>query len=125
LEAKPLECGREAAAFSIPNKKAEASRPHSKAPSGASFYVRIPIYKLMGEFRTEHDLLGTRDVPADALYGIYTERAIENFPLSLRSIHPALIHAYGAVKLACARTNHELGRWNEDTFKAMKQHVRR
>jgi aspartate ammonia-lyase len=74
----------------------------------------------MVDFRTEHDLLGAKDVPADALHGIYTERAIENFPLSLRPIHPALIHAYGAVKLACARANHELGRWNPDAFQAIE-----
>ena len=61
------------------------------------------------EYRKEHDLLGERDVPAGALHGVYTERAIENFPLAHRPVHPALIHAYGAVKLACARTNHELG----------------
>jgi aspartate ammonia-lyase len=68
----------------------------------------------MAEFRKEHDLLGERDVPAAALHGIHTERAIENFPLSHRPVHPALIHAYGAVKLACARTNHELGWWAEE-----------
>jgi aspartate ammonia-lyase len=67
----------------------------------------------MTPYRTEHDLLGTRDVPADALYGIHTVRAVENFPLSLRPVNPALIHAYGAVKLACARTNHELGWWDD------------
>jgi aspartate ammonia-lyase len=74
----------------------------------------------MGEFRTEHDLLGAKDVPGDALYGIYTERAIENFPLSLRPVHPALIHAYGAVKLACALTNRELGRWDDAIFHAIE-----
>jgi aspartate ammonia-lyase len=74
----------------------------------------------MTAYRKEHDLLGTRDVPADALHGIHTERAIENFPLTLRSINPALIHAYGAVKLACARTNHELGRWDESKTTAIE-----
>jgi aspartate ammonia-lyase len=67
----------------------------------------------MNAYRKERDLLGPRDVPLHALHGIYTERAIENFPLALRPVNPALIHAYGAVKLACARTNHELGWWNE------------
>jgi aspartate ammonia-lyase len=74
----------------------------------------------MTEYRKEHDLLGDRDVPAAALHGIHTERAIENFPLAHRPVHPALIHGYGAVKLACARTNHELGRWDEVTFKAIE-----
>jgi aspartate ammonia-lyase len=74
----------------------------------------------MTAYRKEHDLLGTRDVPADALHGIHTERAIENFPLALRPINPALIHAYGAVKLACARTNHELGWWDESKATAIE-----
>ncbi len=73
----------------------------------------------MPAFRKEHDLLGARDVPADALHGVHTERAIENFPLSGRPAPKGLIHAYGAVKLACARTNHELGRWDEATFDAI------
>ena len=73
----------------------------------------------MPEFRTEHDLLGERPVPAEALHGIYTERAVENFPLSGRRVHPELIHAYGAVKLACARTNHELGWWDEPKYEAI------
>jgi len=63
----------------------------------------------MTTFRTEHDLLGSRDVPADALYGIATARALENFPLAGRPVHPTLVRAYGAVKLACCRVNQALG----------------
>jgi aspartate ammonia-lyase len=59
--------------------------------------------------RKERDLLGEREVPADALWGIHTLRAVENFPLSGRRVQPALIHAYGLVKQACARANRELG----------------
>jgi aspartate ammonia-lyase len=61
--------------------------------------------------RIEHDLLGERQVPADALWGIHTLRAVENFPLAKQPVHPSLIAAYGAVKLACCRTNRELGAW--------------
>ncbi len=61
--------------------------------------------------RRERDPLGERDVPAAALHGIHTERALENFPLAGRPVHPALIRAYGAVKLACALVNRELGVW--------------
>jgi aspartate ammonia-lyase len=75
---------------------------------------------IMNTCRKEHDLLGTREVPANALHGIYTERAMENFPLALRPVNPALIHAYGAVKLASARTNHELGWWDEPKFAAIE-----
>jgi aspartate ammonia-lyase len=74
----------------------------------------------MNSHRTEHDLLGTREVPAGALYGIHTVRGVENFPITLRQVNPALIHAYGAVKLACARTNHELGWWDETKANAIE-----
>jgi aspartate ammonia-lyase len=75
----------------------------------------------MTNTRQEHDLLGPRNVPADAMYGVHTDRAIENFPLTGRCVHPELIAAYGAVKLACARTNHELGKWDGPTFAAIER----
>ena len=71
--------------------------------------------------RTETDLLGSREIPADALWGIHTLRAIENFPLSGKRVEPALIHAFGLVKKACAKTNHELGRWDDSTYAAIAQ----
>ncbi len=71
-------------------------------------------------YRSEKDLLGSRDVPADALHGIHTERALENFALSGRGVRPGLIHAFGAVKLACARVNHELGWWENEKFRAIE-----
>lgn len=74
----------------------------------------------MTQYRIEKDLLGEREVPADALYGIHTVRGVENFPLTLRPINPALIRAFGAVKLACARTNHELGWWDDAKFFAIE-----
>jgi aspartate ammonia-lyase len=75
-------------------------------------------------FRQEKDLLGLGDVPADALYGVHTQRALENFPLARRPVHAGLIHAYGAVKLAAARTNHELGRWDEPKSVAIEDACR-
>lgn len=61
--------------------------------------------------RTEHDLLGSVAVADTALYGIHTARALENFPLARRGVHPSLKHAFGVVKLACATVNRELGVW--------------
>ena len=61
--------------------------------------------------RKEHDLLGDRDVPDDALYGVQTLRAMENFAITgvpLREF-PALIEALAAVKEAAAMANAELG----------------
>ena len=74
----------------------------------------------MTDYRTEHDLLGERPVPADALYGIHTARAIENYPLSGRRTPTALWRAFGAVKLAAARVNHQLGQWDDITFAAIE-----
>ena len=68
--------------------------------------------------RSESDALGSCNLPAGALTGIHTQRAIENFPLALRPVHPALLHAYGEVKLACARTSRALGAWRDDAPKA-------
>jgi aspartate ammonia-lyase len=69
------------------------------------------------EFRTESDFLGEKKIPTDALWGIHTLRAVENFPITGKKVHPELIHAFGEVKLACAQMNCELGFW-ESTEKA-------
>ena len=75
----------------------------------------------MADDRIEHDLLGSLAVPASALHGIATQRAIANFPLAGRPVNAMLVRAYGAVKLACAITNHELGRWDAVTFDAISR----
>lgn len=67
----------------------------------------------MKKYRTETDLIGTREIPADSMWGIHTERALENFRLSGRAVHPELVKAYGAVKLACFLTNRQLGYFPE------------
>ncbi len=69
--------------------------------------------------RYEQDLLGTSPVPSQALYGIHTVRAINNFPLTGRHVHPALIKAFAAVKQACAQTNLALGHLEEAVAKAI------
>jgi aspartate ammonia-lyase len=64
--------------------------------------------------RIEQDLLGEREVPREALWGIHTLRAVENFPLTGRPAPEGLIRAYGEVKLAAARTNRALRAWPDD-----------
>ena len=59
--------------------------------------------------RTERDSMGEMEVPADALYGASTQRALLNFPISGTSLPLPLIHAYGLIKKAAALTNAELG----------------
>ena len=71
----------------------------------------------MSETRRERDLLGEREVPAGVLWGVHTLRALENFPLAGRPVHPALVHAFGVVKGACALTNQRLGVWAADPAK--------
>ena len=61
------------------------------------------------EFRTEHDLLGERQVPAEAYWGIHALRARENFPLLGRPPDAGLVRAMALVKKACARANGDLG----------------
>lgn len=66
--------------------------------------------------RTEHDLLGEKQIPADAYYGIQTARALENFPVSgiKTSFYPDYVRGYAMVKLAAARANAEDGRLSKE-----------
>jgi aspartate ammonia-lyase len=65
----------------------------------------------MNATRVEHDSLGSRDIPCNAYYGIQTQRAVENFPITGVAIGtlPHLIRALGLVKKAAAHANMELG----------------
>ncbi|HET7655550.1 MAG TPA: class II fumarate hydratase [Luteimonas sp.] len=60
-------------------------------------------------FRTEHDSMGELQVPADALWGAQTQRAVENFPISGRPMPRGFIRALGLVKAAAAEVNGTLG----------------
>src|SRR5271157_939037 len=73
--------------------------------------------------RTERDLLGEMPVPAEAHYGIQTQRAVANFNISEdRLLHyPDFIWALGAVKLAAVRANRDLGLINEPLAGAIEQ----
>ncbi|PKP42809.1 MAG: aspartate ammonia-lyase [Bacteroidetes bacterium HGW-Bacteroidetes-10] len=64
-----------------------------------------------GKMRIEHDLLGDREVPSEALYGVQTLRCIENFDISrqLLSQYPQFIKGLGIVKMGAVLANHELG----------------
>jgi fumarate hydratase class II len=61
------------------------------------------------EFRIERDSMGEMQVPANALYGASTARAVENFPISSLRLPRSFIRALGLIKLAAARVNRELG----------------
>lgn len=69
--------------------------------------------------RIERDTMGEMPVPSNALWGASTQRAVLNFPVSGRTVPAAVIHAYGTLKAACARTNHKLGLLNEPRANAI------
>lgn len=71
-------------------------------------------------YRIEHDLLGERQVPQDAYWGIHTLRACENFPVSGQKVHPELIRAMAAVKKASARANEATGRLSPAISRAIQ-----
>lgn len=65
------------------------------------------------QFRIEKDLLGEKEVPAHAYYGIQTLRAIENFPITGYRIEEGLIKALGIVKKCSALANAEIGQLDQ------------
>lgn len=72
-------------------------------------------------FRTEHDFLGEKQIPAAAYWGVHTARAVENFPISGTRISamPDLIRAMAQVKKAAVRANAELGAMDRDRAAAI------
>ena len=71
--------------------------------------------------RIETDSMGEMAVPADALYGASTQRAVLNFPVSGRCVPLPVIHAYGLIKWAAARTHQELGLLPQDKAALIEQ----
>jgi fumarate hydratase class II len=67
-----------------------------------------------GEYRVEHDTMGEVRVPAFALWGAQTQRAVENFPISGLGIDPDVVHALARIKASAARVNAKLGVLDDD-----------
>ncbi len=78
------------------------------------------------KFRVESDLLGELKVPADALYGVQTQRGINNYHISRKKMswYPDFIIAIAYVKLAAVETNHTLGVINDEISGAIAQACR-
>ncbi|HWA28303.1 MAG TPA: class II fumarate hydratase [Lacunisphaera sp.] len=74
--------------------------------------------------RQEADSMGKVTVPADALWGASTQRAVCNFPISGRPMPAAFIRALGLVKLAAAKANAELGRLAPGKSRLIQQAAR-
>jgi aspartate ammonia-lyase len=73
-------------------------------------------------FRTEHDLLGSMEIPSSAYYGVQTARALENFHITGVPIshYPDLIRALAMVKLAAARANFDCGVLSAEILKGIE-----
>ena len=78
------------------------------------------------KFRVESDLLGELKVPAGALYGVQTQRGINNYHISRKTMcsYPDFIIAIAYVKLAAIETNHTLGVINDEISGAISQACR-
>ncbi len=72
-----------------------------------------------GTTRVERDSMGEMEVPADALYGASTQRAVLNFPISGEGMPRRFLRALALIKLAAAETNGELGLLDPDVAAAI------
>jgi fumarate hydratase class II len=68
----------------------------------------------MSDVRIESDTMGTIEVPADHYLGAQTERSLHHFAISHETMPPALIRAFGVLKLASAQVNHALGKLDQE-----------
>ncbi|GHE19763.1 class II fumarate hydratase [Halomonas urumqiensis] len=73
----------------------------------------------MSDTRRERDSMGELEVPATALYGAQTQRAVNNFPVSGQPMPVAFIHAIARIKLAAARVNRDLGQLDDERASAI------
>jgi len=73
--------------------------------------------------RIEHDLLGKKEIPDDAYYGVQTARAMENFHISgvPLSQYPELIRALAMVKLAAARANYDCKQFSKEILTGIEK----
>lgn len=76
-----------------------------------------------GRNRTEHDLLGDKEVPSEAYYGVQTLRGVDNFQITGIPIshYPELIKSLAMVKVASARANAELGQLPDEVARAIDE----
>jgi len=75
------------------------------------------------DVRTERDLLGEKQVPASAYYGVQTARALDNFQISGVQVnhYPGFVEAWAIVKLAAAQANTDVGAMKPETLAAIEK----
>ena len=75
----------------------------------------------MSEYRIERDSMGELKVPARALYGAQTQRAVDNFPISGLPMPREFIRALGLIKSAAAQANADLGHLKKNAARAIRK----
>lgn len=83
----------------------------------------VIVQAVNAQTRTEKDLLGEKQIPADAYYGVQTARALENFQVSgvKTNFYPDYVRAYAMVKMAAARANTDVGRMSKDKLSLIEK----
>ena len=79
----------------------------------------------MADFRIERDSMGELKVPAAALWGAQTQRAVDNFPISGLTMPREFIRALGLIKSAAAQANADLGHLARTKAKASRKQAER
>jgi aspartate ammonia-lyase len=89
----------------------------------AGLMLSVPLARSQQGFRTEKDLLGEKQIPADKYYGVQTARALENFQISgvLINHYPGFVEAWAMVKMAAARANTDVGAMKKETLAAIEK----
>jgi aspartate ammonia-lyase len=116
-----------ALALSVGCSSQSTSRPEVATATGERLPVDPqPVATSGTQMRTEHDLLGTKQIPANAYYGVQTARALENFQISGISIdhYPGFVEAWAIVKLAAARANTDVGAMDKQKLAAIERAAR-
>src|SRR5271170_3441526 len=86
-------------------------------------WAQKPAQTSISQPRVEKDLLGEKEIPADAYYGVQTARALENFQLSGVPInhYPGFVEAWALVKLAAAQANTDVGAMKKERLDAIEK----
>ena len=72
-------------------------------------------------YRMESDSIGSKEIPAEAYYGVQSLRAAENFHITGTKLHPEFINSMAAIKKACAITNWKAGKLDQKICDAICQ----
>jgi aspartate ammonia-lyase len=102
-----------------PLGQAQTATAQTPAPRGTAGTTPTPT----APTRIEKDLLGDKQIPATAYYGVQTARALENFQISGIPInhYPGFVEAWAIVKLAAARANTEVGAMKKEKLAAIEK----